>query len=56
MIRYHNKLVRDRIPDIIQSAGRQCAIAQMSTEEYQQALRDMLVEEAQQAEITNADG
>lgn len=52
MVKHHNKLVRDRIPDIIQAAGRQCAIAQMTVEEYQQALREKLVEEAQEAALS----
>ncbi|MCY7394234.1 MAG: nucleoside triphosphate pyrophosphohydrolase [Leptolyngbyaceae cyanobacterium CAN_BIN12] len=45
----HNKLIRDRIPDIIQAAGRECAIETMEAEEFHQALRAKLVEEAQEA-------
>ncbi len=45
----HNKLIRDRIPDIIQAAGRECAIETIEAEEFHQALRAKLVEEAQEA-------
>ncbi|MGV0025745.1 pyrophosphohydrolase domain-containing protein [Phormidesmis priestleyi] len=44
-----NKLVRDRIPDIIQAAGQEYAIETMTEEEFHQALRAKLVEEAQEA-------
>lgn len=62
MVKHHNKLVREhsvkrsyRIPEIIEAAGRQCAIAQMTAGEYQQALREKLVEEAQEAAIALPD-
>jgi predicted house-cleaning noncanonical NTP pyrophosphatase (MazG superfamily) len=44
---YHNKLVRDRIPDIIRQQGNhaECHIANESSE-YCQALRDKILEEA----------
>ncbi len=45
----HNKLIRDRIPDIIQAAGQEYAIETMTEEEFHQALRVKLVEEAQEA-------
>lgn len=44
-----NKLVRDHIPEIIQAAGRECAVEIMEQEEFHQALRAKLVEEAQEA-------
>jgi len=44
----YNKLVRDRIPEIITAEGRRCAIETMSEAEYQQALLTKLVEEAQE--------
>jgi len=49
MRKVYNKLVRDRIPDIIQAAGQECAIETMEEEEFHQALRAKLVEEAQEA-------
>jgi len=49
MRKEYNKLVRDRIPEIIRQDGRDCEIAVMSEEEYLQALREKLVEEAQEA-------
>lgn len=48
MRKTYNKLVRDRIPEIIQAAGRKCAIETMSEEEFHQVLRDKLIEEAQE--------
>jgi len=49
MLKYYNKLVRDRIPEIIQTAGNKYAVEVMSDEEYNLALREKLVEEAQEA-------
>ena len=50
----YNKLVRDRIPDIIRQSGNECETAVLSDEEYRQALRLKLIEEA--AEVAAADG
>jgi predicted house-cleaning noncanonical NTP pyrophosphatase (MazG superfamily) len=44
----YNKLVRDRIPEIIAKAGKPFEAEQMSADKYRQALRDKLVEEAQE--------
>ncbi|HEY9665535.1 MAG TPA: nucleoside triphosphate pyrophosphohydrolase [Coleofasciculaceae cyanobacterium] len=41
-----NKLVRDRIPDIIRQSGKQCEVAVMAEAEFRQALREKLLEEA----------
>lgn len=49
MRKEYNKLVRDRIPEIIRKDGRECEFAQMSEEEYRQALLEKLIEEAQKA-------
>lgn len=49
----YNKLVRDRIPEIIQADGRACEVIEMDTDEYCLALRQKLVEEAN--EVLNAD-
>jgi predicted house-cleaning noncanonical NTP pyrophosphatase (MazG superfamily) len=51
---YH-KLVRDRIPEIIKEDGRNCETEIMSEEEYRQALRQKLVEEAQEAAESRPD-
>lgn len=45
----YNKLVRDRIPEIIQAAGQEDSVEVMAETEFQQALRRKLVEEAQEA-------
>lgn len=45
----YSKLVRDSIPDHLQKAGLQCSWEIMNEPEYQQALREKLVEEAQEA-------
>ena len=50
----YNKLVRDRIPEIIAAEGRQYATEIMSDTEYRQALLVKLVEEAQ--EVAKAEG
>ena len=49
MRRDYNKLVRDRIPEIIRSGGKQCGIETMPEAEYRHALLQKLVEEAQEA-------
>lgn len=45
----YNKLVRDRIPEIIEADGRQCRTEVMTDAEYRQALLAKLVEEASEA-------
>jgi predicted house-cleaning noncanonical NTP pyrophosphatase (MazG superfamily) len=45
----YNKLVRDRIPEIIQQEGRTAITEIMGQGEYLEALRLKLVEEAQEA-------
>lgn len=54
MFQEYNKLVRDRIPEIIHKAGNQCEVVTMSQDEYRQALRDKLIEEAQEAAGANS--
>ncbi|MCC5897910.1 MAG: nucleotide pyrophosphohydrolase [Phormidium sp. GEM2.Bin31] len=46
---FPHKLVRDRIPEIIKNAGKHCQIEYLNPEDYRQALRDKLIEEAQEA-------
>ena len=45
----YNKLIRDRIPEIIRRNGHVCELEIMSAEEYGQALREKLIEEAMEA-------
>jgi predicted house-cleaning noncanonical NTP pyrophosphatase (MazG superfamily) len=49
MRKEYSKLVRDRIPEIIRQDGRECGVEIMPENEYIQALKDKLVEEAQEA-------
>jgi len=49
MRRDYNKLVRDRIPEIIQKSGKRFAFETMPEAEYRQALLKKLVEEAREA-------
>ena len=51
----YNKLVRDRIPEIIRATGRDCGLETMSQEEYRQALLEKLFEEAQEASQADPD-
>lgn len=46
MAKTYNKLVRDKIPEMIKQAGKQCEIATLRDREYQEALREKLIEEA----------
>jgi predicted house-cleaning noncanonical NTP pyrophosphatase (MazG superfamily) len=51
MRKEYNKLVRDRIPEIIRQSGNQCEVANMSEVEFRQALREKLLEEAQETAV-----
>jgi predicted house-cleaning noncanonical NTP pyrophosphatase (MazG superfamily) len=51
----YNKLVRDRIPEIIDRSGNQYEIATYSESEYLEVLRQKLVEEAQEAADASPD-
>ncbi|XWK91248.1 MAG: nucleoside triphosphate pyrophosphohydrolase [Phormidium sp.] len=53
MRKEYHKLVRDKIPEIIQQSGLKCETLTISESEYRQALRQKVVEEAQ--EIAAAD-
>ncbi len=44
-MKVHNKLVRDRIPEIIEASGKTCAAHILHDEEYIQALETKLNEE-----------
>ena len=41
----YNKLVRDKIPEIIQATGKKANYRILNREEYKQALKDKLLEE-----------
>jgi predicted house-cleaning noncanonical NTP pyrophosphatase (MazG superfamily) len=53
MRKEYHKLVRDKIPEIIQQSGLKCETLTLSESEYRQALRQKVVEEAQ--EVAAAD-
>lgn len=49
MRKMYDKLVRDRIPDIIRESGRKCETVTFTESEYRAALLAKLVEESQEA-------
>jgi predicted house-cleaning noncanonical NTP pyrophosphatase (MazG superfamily) len=51
----YNKLVRDRIPEIIVADGRQCGTEIMTDDEYRRALLSKLVEESQEVAAADRD-
>lgn len=53
MRKEYYKLVRDRIPEIIQKNDLHCEIVTLSERKYRQALRQKLMEEAQEAAEAN---
>ncbi len=44
----YNKLVRDKIPEIIKNDGKECIIHKASDEEYRACLLDKVVEELEE--------
>lgn len=44
----YNKLVRDKIPAIIEASGKKANVRYLHGEEYQKALKDKIVEEAKE--------
>lgn len=42
----YNKLIRDRIPQIIEKAGKQCQVHVLSDDQYKTELKRKLIEEA----------
>ncbi len=44
----YNKLVRDRIPEIIKESGRQCRVTVLKDRDYLAALNDKLTEELEE--------
>jgi predicted house-cleaning noncanonical NTP pyrophosphatase (MazG superfamily) len=51
----HNKLVRDKIPEMIRTSGNQCEILVLNDVEYIEALKQKLIEEAKEAAIAPPD-
>jgi len=51
-MKVYNKLVRDRIPEIITKDGNTADIIILSEESFKQAIKDKLIEEA--TEVANA--
>ena len=51
----YNKLVRDKIPEIIRNSGNHCEISTLNGAEYIKALRQKLVEEANEAATATPD-
>lgn len=49
----YNKLVRDRIPEIIRAEGKECETRILSDSQYRQALREKLLEEANEVAHSN---
>ena len=47
-IKKYDKLVRDKIPEIIESQGKQCKVYVAVNDDYQQRLKDKLQEEVQE--------
>lgn len=47
-IKYYRKLVRDKIPEIIESKGQSCQTRVLGDEEYLKELRTKLEEEVQE--------
>ena len=47
-VKKYNKLVRDKIPEIIESQGKQCKVYVATNDDYQHRLKDKLQEEVQE--------
>lgn len=50
-----DKLVRDRIPEIIREPGKACPVVRLAAAKFQQALRQKLVMEAREAAAASAE-
>ncbi len=55
MRKIHNKLIRDKIPEIIKKDGRKYKIRTLNDEEYKKELLRKIVEESQEVLKTNGD-
>ncbi|MDQ0087601.1 putative house-cleaning noncanonical NTP pyrophosphatase (MazG superfamily) [Paenibacillus anaericanus] len=54
MITY-NKLVRDKIPQIIESSGKRCEAQVLDDVAYEEALKAKLIEELNEVQIAKSD-
>ena len=52
MKKVYNKLIRDRIPEIIEGTGKSCRVRTLDLEEYCVELKKKLVEEANEVNGT----
>ena len=48
----YNKLVRDRIPELIEESGRKQVSRTLNEDEYEQALMDKIVEEIEEYRVS----
>ena len=48
----YNKLVRDRIPELIEESGRKQISRTLNEDEYEQALMDKIVEEIEEYRVS----
>lgn len=48
MAKVYNKLVRDKIPEIISSQGKRCKVYVATKKEYEERLQNKLVEEVEE--------
>lgn len=44
----YNKLVRDKIPEIIEASGKKANVRYLDDDEYKHALKDKIIEEAKE--------
>lgn len=49
----YNKLVRDRVPELIEESGRKQVSRTLNEDEYEQALMDKIVEEIEEYRVSN---
>lgn len=52
MRRSYNKLVRDKMPQLIKESGRDCSYRNMNDREYYEALLDKVVEEIEEYRLS----
>ena len=55
MKKLHNKLIRDKIPEIIEKTGKKYEVRTLDNEEYKKELLKKIVEEANEVLDTNGD-
>lgn len=55
MTKIYNKLIRDKIPEIIAHEGKTCEIEALNDADYKQALRDKIIEEGEEVRTASDD-